>query len=63
VPLTVKPRNAPDERLMRGDDTVIEKNCRSDIKKDAINNIRRKLRGNLTRDVRLSTKPAKQAKR
>ena len=36
---------------MRGDDTVIEKNCRSDIKKDAINNIRRKRKPHERRQV------------
>lgn len=44
-----KPRNVPDDRLIRGDDAASEKSFRSDIK-DAINNIRHK--GNPTKVVR-----------
>ena len=55
----VKPRNTPDERLMRGDDTASEKSFRSDMK-DAINNIRRK--GDRHEGASgISTKPALKA--
>ena len=55
----VKPRNAPDERLTRGDDTASEKSFRSDMK-DAINNIRRK-GDRHERASGISTKPALKA--
>jgi len=38
VPFTVKPRNVPDERLTRGDDTTSGKIFRSDMR-NAIYNI------------------------